>query len=426
MNNINVTKVKYKYLIVPLIELLDRLVPAKTDYWAFSVHHLRDGIFIENQRAVYEYIIKNNKDIQPIIFTREADNIKNFEPQGFSLIVTKIKSIKGLMLFIRCKVIFVTHSISMDYSIRWPKGAFTIIKINLKKHKVINLWHGISVKKLLALSNPVVKEHTDRVRYRRKEKRMYAGLVSSSLIDSYSMAAMFYPIQYTNIWITGLPRTDFLLRNINNLPLHLQKENRLLEELKGNKRLVVYAPTYRQTKVIENASYYQFTDSEIMLLRKVLKNNNAILGIRLHYFNNDIKQSNIINYIDDETIYDIGQEKVDEISPIIRNLDLLITDYSSVYIDALFLNKPVIGFIYDFDNYKEEQDGLLYNYTYSFPGPCVHNAFDLAKVVDYELSCNAQTKSERYQIARNMFFDYFDDANSERVVNRVRRLINLK
>jgi len=426
MKNINLTKLKYKYCIVPLIELLDRLIPAKTDYWAFSVHHLHDGIFIENQRAVYEYIIKNNKDIKPIIFTREVNNIKNFEIEDISTVISKIKSIKGLMLFIRCKIIFVTHSISMDYSIRWPNGTFTIIKINLKKHKIINLWHGIPIKKLLSLSNPVIKEHTDRVRYRRKEKRMYAGLISSSLIDSYSMATMFYPIQYSNIWITGLPRTDFLSRNINDLPLHLQKENRFLEKLKGNKRLVVYAPTYRQTKIVEDASYYQFTDSEIMLFKEVLKKNNAMLGIRLHYFNNDIKNCNILSYIDNETIYDIGQNKIDEISPIIRNLDLLITDYSSVYIDALFLNKPVIGFIYDFNNYREKEDGLLYNYAYAFPGPCVFNACDLAKAIDHELSSNAQTMSERYQIARNIFFDFFDDANSERVVNRVRKLINLK
>jgi len=419
--NMIIKKLLYSLLVVPFVEIADRIVKKDDRLWAFSMHHLNDGKFVENSRAVFEKV-KDDPEIQPVIFTRECDRIENLENPGRALVV-KIKSLKGLMLFIRCRVIFVTHSISMDYSLRWFGGKFTVVKINLNRHIVVNLWHGIPVKRLLALTNPAVRQKTDRVKYRRKEKTCYAGLIASSDIDSYAMAAMFQPIRYDQIWVTGLPRTDFLLMDENELPDYLWEENRIVRELKNKKKLVVFVPTYRQTSVVDDAVYYQFSDYEIECLKRVLRENGAILGVRLHYFNNSSKIFNIGKYIDDDVIFDLGQNIIREISPIIRNADLVISDYSSVFIDALVLGKPVIGFIYDYSNYTEKQDGLLYDYGIVFPGPLANCFEELLTAIESELKGSTQALGEKYAVDQSIFFKYSDKNNSARVVAKVKNLL---
>src|SRR5690606_6495328 len=126
--------------------------------------------------------------------------------------------------------------------------------------------------------NDAAFRHTDRVKYRAQERKNYAGLIASSDIDSYAMAAMFYPLNYRQVWITGLPRNDFLRLEEDRLPNYIRESVRKIRSIRGKKQLIVYAPTYRQTKVSGSASYYQFSKDEIKNLRNLLLRNNAILG----------------------------------------------------------------------------------------------------------------------------------------------------
>jgi CDP-glycerol glycerophosphotransferase len=408
--------------ILPLFYIFDTLIPKNNYYWGFSVHHIKSNQFIENQRAIFEEI-KKNKNIKKIIFTRNNDD-NNFQIEGEkNTIIVKINSIKGFFLFSKCKVLFISHSISMDYSIRYNDKLFSIVKPNLKKRLIINLWHGIPLKRLLSLANTLVKERTDRINFHKKERKYYTGLITSSDIDSYAMATMFYPIKYKNIWLTGLPRNDLLIKKEKRLPEYIKTQINSINNIKMGKKLIVYAPTYRQTTAVINSSYYQFSPDEINKLRKILKKNNAILGFRMHYFRNDKNLFNIENFIDNKYIFNLGHEVFPEIAPIIRTSDLIITDYSSVYIDGLYINKPVIGFMYDKEHYSEQEDGFLYDLDIAFPGPITNNFDSLIKTINLEINSKKQIKSEKYLFAKKLFFNFFDDNNSERVIKRIIKLI---
>lgn len=174
----------------------------------------------------------------------------------------------------------------MDYSLRWGRKGFAVLKLNTKRRVVVNLWHGVALKRLLYAANQNTLQHTDRVAYRTQERKHYAGLIASSDIDSYAMAAMFYPLNYQQIWLTGLPRNDFLTQAEELLPRYIQDSLKQIQHIKQGKKLIVYAPTYRQTSVSETAYYYQFTQTEIDALKQLLREQNAVLGYRPHYFKN--------------------------------------------------------------------------------------------------------------------------------------------
>jgi CDP-glycerol glycerophosphotransferase (TagB/SpsB family) len=407
----------------PVWHIIDFITPKKSNYWAFSTHHIKTTNFIENQRAIFEHVKENDK-LRKIIFYR--GDLPDFEvTNATNTTIVKYGTFYSLILLAQCKVVFVTHSLSMDFSFRWHFKKFSILKIQMHNRLVINLWHGMPMKKLLYASNENTRNHTDRVPYRRFERYHYKGFITSSDIDSYAMAAMFYPINYQQIWKTGLPRNDFLLMNENSLPEYIQSSVVKINNLCKDKKLIFYAPTYRQTSISAKAHYYQFNKEEINELKAILKKNNAILGYRPHYFKNSEKFFNLQEYIDNETIVDLSYEIIPEISAIMRQCDVLITDYSSVCFDAIYLNKPTICFAYDLEQYQSDQDGLLYDLSLIFTTAPFQDFRKMLIKLDELLNTLPADASESMNMTKKIFFNYNDARNSERVINKIFKVLNL-
>lgn len=404
-------------LLLPAWRIVDFCTPKKADHWAFATHHLHSERFIENQRAVFEQV-KADPSLHKIIFFRGQPAEWHLE-DAVNYRMVRHGSLAGILLLARCKVVFLTHSIAMDYSLRWGRKGFTVLKLNTKRRVVVNLWHGIALKRLLSAANSATLQHTDRVAYRTQERKHYAGLIASSDIDSYAMAAMFYPLNYKQVWLTGLPRNDFLTQSEALLPRYITKSLETIRSIKRGKKLIVYAPTYRQTSINDTAYYYQFSQVEVDALKHFLQANNAILGYRPHYFKNSNNFFNLDEFIDNELIFDLSQAVIHEYSALARELDLLITDYSSVYIEALYLNKPVICFGYDIEHYRTQQDGLLYDMDLAFPGPIVQKFYFLISVLQERLQATSETIELEQATAKKLFFKYNDANNSQRVVERV-------
>jgi CDP-glycerol glycerophosphotransferase (TagB/SpsB family) len=403
-------------LFQPCWWLIDALLPKRANYWAFCTHHIHTERFIENQRALFEHI-KSDRSIKKVIFYRGVPN--NFQLEdAVNFEIVKHGSCRGLWLLARCKVVFLTHSISMDFSLRWGGRSFSVLKLAQRQRIVVNLWHGTPIKRLLYTTNEKTRRHTDRVAYRRYERTRYAGLLASSDIDSYAMAAMFYPLNYGQIWLTGLPRNDFLLMPEEKLPTYIRESAASVRLLKGDKRLILYAPTYRQTEVSSGAYYYQFSDSEINILRDLLKKNNAILGFRPHYFQNSKEKFNLDKYIDGVTILDLSINIAPEISAVLRECDIVISDYSSVLVDALYLQKINLCFAYDFEEYFTNQDGLLYDLSLLFGDGVCRDFPSLLTQLESALSFNF---NQNIDAASKIFFRHKDSLNCSRVNNRIRQ-----
>lgn len=408
-------------LLHPVWRLLDWLVPKRADYWAFCTHHLHTGRFVENQRALFEQV-KADPSIRKLVFYRGQPDDWQIEG-AVNYQAVQHGSFKAFWLLARCKLVLLTHSISMDFSLRWPGGRFAVLKLNTSQRVVVNLWHGIALKRLLQTANSSTRQHTDRVPYRTQERRGYAGLIASSDVDSYAMAAMFYPLNYQQIWLTGLPRNDFLAMPEARLPLYIRDSLDKIRAIKQDKKLVVYAPTYRQTAVSNTAYYYQFSAAEIEQLKDFLRSNNAVLGYRPHYFKNSAEFFNLDQYIDNQLIFDLSASSVPEFSALARECDLLVTDYSSVYIEALYLNKPVICFGYDIEHYRSQQDGLLYDMELAFPGPVAEEFSQLLAVMQSSLAASSQQITHQQKTAKQLFFKYQDCNNSQRVADKIKALL---
>ena len=409
------------WLLLPLWWLFDQLSWKRHDCWGFFIHPLKGDQFIENSRAVFEQV-KGDPQIRKLIFTRAESGIDLHLQGACNTEVIDLQSLAGLFALARCGVYLLTNSVALDMSWRWPNGGFSVLRANLRRRIVVNLWHGIPLKRLFVLANPALQKNADRVAFRRAERAYYQGLVCSSDVDSYAMAAIFYPIAYSRVWLTGLPRNDFLRMPTAALPEFLRAEVEVVRRAKNGRRLVTYAPTFRESEVAA-ASCYQFSEDEIQRLKALMLKHQAIFGFRMHYFRKGEQLFNMEQFIDGETIIDLGHGVVHEIAPVLRESDLVVTDYSSVYIDALYVDKPVFSFAYDLEHYQSQQNGLLYDMDLAFPGPVVSRFDELLAALDQELSEPEQVRSSHYQLAKKLFFNFQDDRNSARVVDRLKSLM---
>ena len=80
----------------------------------------------------------------------------------------------------------------------------------------------------------------------------------------------------------------------------------------------------------------------------------------------------------DGFIYDVSQ--YDDINELYVISDILITDYSSVFFDYAILERPMLFYMYDMEEYRDEMRGFYLNVA-DLPGPVLRNEKELVKAI---------------------------------------------
>jgi len=101
---------------------------------------------------------------------------------------------------------------------------------------------------------------------------------------------------------------------------------------------------------------------------------------------------------------------------------MLITDYSSIYFDYLFLNKPVVFFPYDFVKYITSDKALLFDYDSYTPGPKCRFQTQLEKeIIDILISGNDHFVGQRKKI-KNLAFESDGGSGCEEIWTFINQL----
>ena len=84
-----------------------------------------------------------------------------------------------------------------------------------------------------------------------------------------------------------------------------------------------------------------------------------------------------------------------DIYPLLKHTDMMITDYSSIYFDYLLLDKPIIFYPYDFEQYTKDDRNLLFDYESMTPGPHCQDQTSLEKTILQELENSGRNFSKQ-------------------------------
>ena len=144
-------------------------------------------------------------------------------------------------------------------------------------------------------------------------------------------------------------------------------------EIPEDKKVILYAPTWRENQHLPGEGYQFQLPVDFKRWREVLGGEYVVL-FRAHYF--------ISNSFDFEAfqgfVYDVSQ--MDDINPLYLAADVLITDYSSVFFDYANLRRPILFFMYDYEQYKHEMRDFYFD-IHMLPGPVLMNQEEVLKTL---------------------------------------------
>ncbi|MFW0761878.1 CDP-glycerol glycerophosphotransferase family protein [Staphylococcus cohnii] len=191
---------------------------------------------------------------------------------------------------------------------------------------------------------------------------------------------------------SGFPRNDLIFQALTH-----KEEIKNTLGIPSNKKVVLYAPTWREGKSSN-------VNMDINLMEEKLKDEYVLL-VRAHYMvsnNMDIRKNypfamNVSNYPSIENLYAIS--------------DILITDYSSVMFDYAYLKRPIIFYSYDLEKYLFGERGVYLNYENIVPGPVVRTTNEIVhNIVNQKLM--DQNYSKNYDVFYNDFCQYGRNGDS--------------
>ncbi|CRZ33344.1 CDP-glycerol glycerophosphotransferase [Herbinix hemicellulosilytica] len=279
----------------------------------------------------------------------------------------------------------------------------------------IQTWHGTPLKKLaLDMDAVYMAGETDINEYKKnfyENAQTWDYLISQ---NSYSTQIFKRAFGFNKeILEIGYPRNDILFHKNNKNDIEKLKE---MLGLPKDKRIILYAPTWRDNEFYGNGRYKFNPRIDFSLLMKELKEDTVMI-VKYHYLVMDqIDWSPYRGFI---YTYDMSYD----ISMLYLVSDMLITDYSSVMFDYSILKRPMLFYCYDLEEYKNTLRGFYFDFINDAPGPVVETTEELIKAVkvyDYDLY------KEKYEAFCRKFNHADDGKASKKVVDLILKTAPLK
>lgn len=272
-----------------------------------------------------------------------------------------------------------------------PRDAHLSLKN--KKRKVLGLWHGVAFKNI---ESQMISVSDSKMELIKNNAKLYDLMIASSEADKKYIAKSFL-VDESIIDIIGLPRYE-LLKSSYPVDEFLQIQKNELSNIKLNKKFFLYAPTFREKN---ESAFDQVRDEEWIQLQSFLEKSNVILGLRPHSYDN--KRPPVITEKMANIVW-LSQEEFTESNLVLQFVDVLIVDFSSIWIDYLLLDRPILGFAKDFEHYCNNERGFAYDFEETFPDSFAHDFDNL--LADLERVIKSDKPIKEYKFAKERFHKY--------------------
>ena len=359
---------------------LSYFVPIKKKSWVFGSDY--GNMYREGSKYLIEYMLKNHPEYDCTFIAQNIKVKEELDRKGIPCVMNL--SIRGIWKVLRAEVGVTTQDPS-DIRLFYKK----------KGRQFVFLSHGQPYKAaFLATSQRYKEQHKGN---KQSLITKFAHILSGFLTGGYqfwesvfytSTSEFFIPYnrmlygKNADIRILGMPRNDGLFDDCR------MKNEHWLSNL-NDKLIVTYMPTHRAFGQ-GGASPIPFMHDSNKL--NWLRENNIVLIVKQHP-NTPIKETIVT-----DVIVDVSKMGLDP-QVVLYHSDILITDYSSVWIDYIMLRRPII--LYLDNKYEKEDLGVLYDIKKEAPG---HICFDeeelyhlIKKIVEnYEQMSPSDSQIRKY------------------------------
>lgn len=307
--------------------------------WLFS--STDNSHYNYNSRYLFEYVKENLPEITPLFVINDPELRNSLSSKYGKQYFIETESIQGIRQALSAGVWFTSAGLPA-----YGTGLH-------KKRLIINLWHGVPLKKI-ALLDPNLKKAA-RIYFKKIFSENYTCILTTSH-ELIPLMARSFAVSEDKIKVWGQPRNDGLFQKNDCREILGQ----LFPDLPEYTKTVLYAPTFRDYGQVQ---LFPFKDFDQKQLEAFLDEKNMLLFIRTHV----AEQGSAAPYLG-KRIRFLGNEQAEDVTGILNIFDCLITDYSSIYIDYLLTDKPMIFLPYDRQQYLDGR-GMNFDYDDVTPGP---------------------------------------------------------
>jgi CDP-glycerol glycerophosphotransferase (TagB/SpsB family) len=358
------------------IFLLSKLIPRQANSWVFIGWHKgpHGEIFADNCKYLFLYTSENVPEINAIWLAKDKTLAEELTKRGYKSVPEK--SLIGIWTALRAGTTIVDATLQR-FNARWTGTT-----------RLVQLLHGKGMKK---------------GSYSEKLLRPYDYIFNTSeyandlLPDSLKNSA--------KVLIPGYSRHTPLFSAIKDADLGsdtLSLDFAQREKTKGRK-VILYAPTFRRG--MKELPIQDFLPLET--LSKWLDSKNISLIINLHpkyrMQAKDIQLPHITFANDGDS------------NTLLPHIDLLITDYSSIFTDYLLLDRPMVFYAFDLKDYSE-REGIAIEYN-DVPGEIAADFSSLLQAVERGL--HEDPTKEKRRASCDLYHLHKDGKASERIISEL-------
>lgn len=373
--------IAFKY--IPIYIYTSILKRTKRDIWIISE---RSNDARDNGYWLFKYIREKHPE-KEVYYAIDVSCEDYSKVKSFGNVVNW-GSIKHYSLICQASIIA-----STDFSLGFPRLLMRPILMRLMplKQKFVFLQHGIT---------------KDNLTHAKKDK-LRADLFVCGAKPEYDYILENFGYTEKELKYIGFARFD----NLENTCMANQ---------------ILYMPTWRNgiaEEDFENTNFYKVISSLLSSeqLNKTLERYNTKLVFFMHPRFREMKKyferykSNYIEVANNED-YDLQD--------LLKSSSLLITDYSSIYFDFAYMNKPVIYYQFDYEDYRKAQykEGY-FNYERNGFGPVIYNEDSVIGYI-FELIENKWAASSEFKNRSRNFFPLRDNLNCCRHYKELLKLVS--
>ena len=343
-----------------------------------------------NTRVLFEALCSHSQ-LKPVWLSRNRNIVEQIRNQYGEERSELTHSWRGIRALSKAGALLFTHGTSDFPFMQLPEKALKI-----------QTYHGLPTKRGEYLrpksDNPPGFFHKKILEYRFKQIDYF--LSSSPLVTSVFSERFGIPKQH--FLESGYPAYDSLI----NFRLSDKSPNSLFTYAPAAKKLILYAPTYRK---LSKTRWFPFDDRDSESLARFLEIEDALFAFRAH----PNEQFDTEKYLKlSSRFVDASQKNIEDVYSLIPHCDVIITDYSSIYLEGLLRDIPAVFIPYDLESYER---GLPLPYHEISPGPKVTSQQELINRLREALHGNDGFKSERERV-KSLYFPDTSGMASENLI----------
>ncbi len=390
-------------LLIELCARVTSLLPRDSSLWVFG----NAKFFGDNPRYLLDLVRCTRPDISCVWLARTRAQLALAREAGYRAELTY--GPKGFWYALRARVGVICGSIR-DVN-RFCTGGM----------HVVQLWHGFPMKRILldyegewhsTLPGGIGRLLSAASRWALWRHFAVAQVCAEGAIARDRLRTAFQ-LPEDRYHVTGVPRDDVLL---SRAAAESGAGAFVLADLKGS-RVVLYAPTWRAPAEV---GAFEQEVSDLLTsdaLAALLKNAGAVLLLKPHPYMRFFMRA-LARAAARPTIRIAEEGAVPDINVLLRSVDVLITDYSSVAFDYALLERPIVFFAPDLDAYTAGRSFYSDFEDYTGGLHC-RTAEDLLRALDACLGGAGAPYVDNARRLRRAYRGLADGRSGERILEQI-------